>query len=249
MGVKRWNGSAYEDIDPAKFSNSPPVKIQAWVGGAYVTIWEPPVINSAAAGGYADDSAGGANTTFTVAAGIVGAIRIVTYRRSTTGRDITALSGGGVTTWNKVNSQTAQGGVFGLWWGVVTSTSGTVVTATWDGSLGFTTTIGYATHMFTSSKGAATTWTFDNGNMSNGGAATSHTSPTLTPTLGGDELFCGNNFASQVASAGSTPGAVYIITVNSDCFFYCLDVDSAYSVTNPQTSGTRVSHVGLWKAS
>lgn len=41
MGVKRWNGSAYTDLDIPKVNNVVPTAAWAWVGGAYVKLWPP----------------------------------------------------------------------------------------------------------------------------------------------------------------------------------------------------------------
>lgn len=43
MGVKRWNGSAYTDLDIPKVNNVVPTAAWAWVSGAYVKLWPPGV--------------------------------------------------------------------------------------------------------------------------------------------------------------------------------------------------------------
>lgn len=44
MGVKRWNGSAYTDLDIPKVNNVAPKNAFYWTGSRYGLLWPPPII-------------------------------------------------------------------------------------------------------------------------------------------------------------------------------------------------------------
>lgn len=117
-----------------------------------------------------------------------------------------AVSGGGVTTWNHINGYASAAGIptADLWWGVITATGPATITITDSTS---TSVIAMACQQFTGGTG---TWAAD-GTGANSGSATAATSgnyPSLTPA-GANELYVACGCFSIGGPGGSTSGFTY----------------------------------------
>lgn len=123
-----------------------------------------------------------------------------------------AVSGGGVTTWNHIIGYVGGTGVptADLWWGVVTSTGAANITITDATS---TTVLTMACQQFT---GGAGTWAAD-GTGGDAGSATLTTGgnyPSLTPA-GTNELYVGCLMPASGSPGGSTSGFTYSNPIGS----------------------------------
>jgi len=120
----------------------------------------------------------------------------------------TAVSGGGVSTWNKGAQalDSTNGGDAEVWWGVVTTTGAATITIT--NSTGASITFNLASLQFTA--GAGYGWSQDGsgGTYNAGGSAASGNYPSLTP-LGSGELFAGCGAMLGGTIGGNTPGYTY----------------------------------------
>ncbi len=121
---------------------------------------------------------------------------------------VTAVSGGGVTTWTELIYALPSGsgaeGSTSLWWGVITSPGPSTITITTS-----TTYFNFLVcQQFT--MGGAGVWTADGSAASTSTAfALSGTMPSVTPSTTGPELYIGALMSSSTGGTGADPDVVY----------------------------------------
>jgi hypothetical protein len=122
----------------------------------------------------------------------------------------TSVAGGGVTTWNR--GETDLGGVVSVWWGIVTATGASTITIVNSAASYTLTTL--ATQQF---HGPSGHWTQDGAACNTTGqwnGLSSGTYPPLTPT-GSNELYFAMQFGNQW-DGGSTAGFTYNYAVSGN---------------------------------
>ena len=119
---------------------------------------------------------------------------------------VTAVSGGGVTTWTELIYALPSGGEgqTSLWWGVITSPGPSTITITTSATyFNF-----LVCQQFT--MGGAGVWTADGSAASTSTAfAVSGTMPSVTPSTTGPELYIGALMSSSTGGTGADPDVVY----------------------------------------
>ena len=126
----------------------------------------------------------------------------------------TALSGGGVTTWHQIGTsiEAPNYAYLSIWWGIVTTTgAGTITVAQGAGGLSIVCT------EFTTSSGAAQTWTVVTSNSGTGGPATSGNYASVSPT-GSGQLYIGALYSAG-NTGGSQTGFVYYNTAGTQVVY------------------------------
>lgn len=152
-----------------------------------------------------------AGTTLTVAPVAVANILIVWGNVASSTIHFTTLSGGGVTTWNHVNGPNVIGtNSWDMWWGVVTSSGSSTITASASAALtGLTTTL--AAQEFTANSTAAT-WALDGTvTLSNNSSSTTVTCPTKTPASGTELYIATGEPFSGTVQTGQTAGYTLVV--------------------------------------
>lgn len=150
---------------------------------------------------------------------------------------ITAVSGGGVTTWNGPLTENPGGGnwITTMWWGIATSAGAQAISVTnaggqmlWVGEFGGPSGIDTSGGAYSASE---TTAAF----------------PSLTPA-GADELYVayGGNGGGGF-SAGSTPGVQYIVIDGYHMVCYALSVSATLQPTAGQNSNNFEAVGALFK--
>ena len=119
---------------------------------------------------------------------------------------VTAVSGGGVTTWTELIYALPSGGEgsTSLWWGVITSPGPSTIT--------ITTLAPYFNFLVCQqfTMGGAGVWTADGSAASTSTAsALSGTMPSVTPSTTGPELYIGALMSSSTGGTGADPDVVY----------------------------------------
>lgn len=119
---------------------------------------------------------------------------------------VTAVSGGGVTTWTELIYALPSGGdgQTSLWWGVITSPGPSTITITTSATyFNF-----LVCQQFT--MGGAGVWTADGSAASTSTAfEVSGTMPSVTPSTTGPELYIGALMSSSTGGTGADPDVVY----------------------------------------
>lgn len=157
---------------------------------------------------------------------------------------VSAVSGGGVTTWTQVRASTqfttppaTQRGA--MWMGQITTTGSATVTIT-SSTGSFPGTNGlYLQEFSCAGVSTATTWAIDGsqtGTKANTTSSTSITFPTLTPG-GSLRAYIGAGYAGSTGStSGGTSGyTVQIDSVNHNPFIYNTNVSTAQSPVSIQS--------------
>lgn len=140
---------------------------------------------------------------------------LVLFSHSTNNVTITGVSGGGVTNWTKVTSNTGiTGGNDEMWRGAVTTTGSGTITVTYSSAAG-TNDINAAEFSMGSTSG---TWAVDTSGTTNNSSATINY-PSLTPAAS-SELYVGYAWGANTMSAGSTSGYTYLSTSLSKYIAY-----------------------------
>lgn len=164
----------------------------------------------------------------------VGDLIVLTATVNSTTIFANSISGGGVA-WDAPQGHglgTNGGWSQTLFTGKVTATGAANVTIGYSGTV-TSLQIQLEAFEYASSVGA---WKVDAGPsfLDNGGG---NVLPSLTPSAAGD-LYVGYEADQAAATAGSTSGYVYVITTNSNCWYYNLNCTSA---TQSPTLGTAIS--------
>lgn len=153
---------------------------------------------------------------------------LVLYSHAANNVTVTGVSGGGVTNWTKVtsNTNTTGQGNNEMWRGVVTSTGSASITVTYSSAAGANEIV---TDEYT--MGSSTgTWAVDtSGTAINSGSQTTVNYPSLTPT-NSSELYVGYAWSQNAMSAGSTTGFTYVATNGSKYVAYNTNVSNGSAV-------------------
>ena len=179
---------------------------------------------------------GTAITTLSVSPHTVGNVLVVGVMGqlvSNTG-DVTGVSGGGVTTWHKIQQYYgATGNDVDLWYGTVTATGSSTITFTWSGTLTGN-VVEYNAQEFTAGLGSSTAWAVDTSGTHDSPSSTTVTFPSLTPS-GSSELYVGFAVPNNTGAAGSTSGFTYEVSVDANVLAYDTSVSSAVTPTATQS--------------
>lgn len=153
---------------------------------------------------------------------------LVLYSHATNNVSVTGISGGGVTNWTKVtsNTNTTGQGNNEMWRGVVTGTGAATITVTYSAAAG-TNEIVADEYTMGSSSG---TWAVDtSGTAINSGSQTTINYPSLTPTNSA-ELYAGYAWSQNTMSAGTTTGFTYVATNGSKYVAYDTNVSNGSAI-------------------
>jgi hypothetical protein len=131
---------------------------------------------------------------------------------------LTAVSGGGVTTWTRAVHFAGANQVndVEIWYGTVTTTGVGAVTFTWGApGLGAQVAV-YSLQEFSAGTGAGSVWTVDtSGGFDEPSTSLTVTYPSLTAAASG-ELYFGFADMPSAPAAGTTPGFTYNTTANGN---------------------------------
>lgn len=148
---------------------------------------------------------------------------LVLYSHATNGVTVSGISGGGVTNWTKVASNSASGTGQGnneMWRGVVTTAGAATITVTYSGAAGANE---IAAQEFTMGSSSGT-WAVDtSGTAINSGAQTTINYPSLTASSSA-ELYAGYAWSQNTMSAGTTSGFTYAATSGGKFLAYNTNV-------------------------
>jgi hypothetical protein len=142
------------------------------------------------------------------------------------------VSGGGVSSWVRGAAQNGTDGDVETWYGTVTSTGSSSLSATFSGATG-----GYdlsAVEFTAAGVNASTVWDLEGSGVNYhtaGGTTTNY--PSLTTTAAA-QLYFGFADDSGTGAAGSTSGFSYITTTQSDVITY--DTGTAYNTAYAPTA-------------
>ncbi|HSX37021.1 MAG TPA: hypothetical protein VLG13_02805, partial [Patescibacteria group bacterium] len=180
-------------------------------------------------------NSGSAVTTVSVSPASVGNL-LVFYSWATNNVTVSSVSGGGVTNWTKVNSDTSGGGKgnIEMWRGVVTTAGSGTITVTYSGGAGTNEIVAQEFSMGSSNG----TWAVDTSGTSV--SSTNQTTinyPSLTAT-NASELYAGFAYGKGTMTAGSTSGFTYLATSASKYLAYnpSTSAGTAYQPTATQTN-------------
>lgn len=175
-------------------------------------------------------------TSWTVTAGTVGNLRLLTTNILSSSNQISSLSGGGVNNWQQgaFLQDGTQGRTLDIWWGMVTDT-GTSLTITFQSAIGSTSVQQNRFDFSSDGRGGAMTLQA-HGTLTNA-SSTTITYPSLTPTAP-DQLYFGTcRNGGSTPSAGSTTGFSYNIDAQNNVQPY--NLNCAVSAQQPTaTDGT-----------
>ena len=177
-------------------------------------------------------------------------VGIMGQTAATTG-DVSGLSGGGVSSWTKVQQYYgATGNDVEVWYGIVATAGSSTITFSWSGTLAGH-TVEYNAQEFTASFGYATIWAADTSGTHDSPSSTTVTLPSLTPSVSG-ELYFGFAVPNNTGSSGSTSGFTYGITSDANVVAYDANVSGAVSPTANQSpaavSGSAAVLIRIWNA-
>jgi len=180
-------------------------------------------------------NSGTAVTTLSDSPASVGNL-LVFYSWANNNVSISSLSGGGVTNWTKVNSDTSGGakGNIEMWRGVVTTAGSGTITVTYSAGAGTNEIVAQEFSMGSSTG----TWAVDtSGTNISSTNTTAINYPSLTAT-NSSELYAGYAYGKGTVTAGSTSGFTYLATSASKYLAYnpSTSAGTTYQPTATQTS-------------
>ncbi len=180
-------------------------------------------------------------TTLSVSPSTAGDEMVLTTQIPTGGVTVSGVSGGGVTTWNKVIANSGNGTVnrVEMWVGTVTTTGGATITVTYVGGSAGSNEI-TTTEFTAAGVNANTSWGIESSaSQLNSTSSTTVTYPNMT-AVNGSELYVGYaQVQNAPATSGSTTGFAYIQTStqhNMITYNTSLAANTAYQPTANQNS-------------
>jgi RHS repeat-associated protein len=192
-------------------------------------------------GGLASDMGTGA-TTLPVSPEAVGDVLVLAVGVFGDATTVTSLSGGGVTSWTRLEQYAdSSSDDVELWMGKVTTAGSSTITAAFSASV--------AGHFVDidaqefANFGSATTWTKDTAGGSGSSGSTTVSYPSLTPATSG-ELYIGFAPAYGSVGSGSTPGFTYVPDPGDNMVVYDPVVSSTVAPTAPQAPSSAYGAVG-----
>ena len=209
--------------------------------GALIEASSSSVSSGIAAVGSFTDNNGTGVTTLSVSPSTVGDALALSIKVSSSSISVSSISGGGVSSWSKLEGYTGYSGHdLELWMGKVTTTGSSTVTVTFSGSVS-STGVELVSQEFASGYGSATVWAKDTASGQSNSSSTTVSFPSLTPA-GSGELYAGYASVSNTGEAGSTSGYTYDTTLDGNLFIFNPDVSSNSAPTGlvspASTSGT-----------
>jgi hypothetical protein len=161
---------------------------------------------------------------------------LVFYSWANNNVSVSSVSGGGVTNWTKVTSDTSGGakGNIEMWRGVVTTTGSGTITVTYSGGAGTNEIVAQEFSMGSSNG----TWAVDtSGTLVSAPNTTTINYPSLT-ALNSSELYAGYAYGKGTMTAGSTSGFTYLATSASKYLAYnpSTSAGTSYQPTATQTN-------------
>jgi RHS repeat-associated protein len=211
---------------------------------ATTTTTVPPGTTISAVGSLAADTQSSTLSVSPVTNGDIEVLSVMAGPASAT--QVSSITGGGVSTWSSAiaypgDSNDANTDVE-LWWGVVTSTGASTITAHWAHGTPSWTEL--AAQEFSAGTGA--TWSVDKTGSSSSATSTV-TFPSLSPSGSSGELYFGYGVPTGTSSAGSTPGFVYDIPIGN-VVAYDTDTTATADPTAGQSSTGSGSVAALFMA-
>ena len=130
---------------------------------------------------------------------------------------VTAVSGGGVTTWTEATSHPAgaDGPPVSLWYGVVTSTGSSTISVSWSSTPGGG--VDLSVDEYAASGGS---WTLGNTDSTQTSSSASVAFPALETPASGSSLYTGYGYICQTGTGGSTSGYTFTVTAASNLAAY-----------------------------
>jgi hypothetical protein len=192
----------------------------------------PPTISAV---GTLAQKQGTATTALAVTPQHAGDLVVLTVKVGSGTVTASSITGGGVATWTRAEGPYTgfTGNDLEMWTGVVTTTGAATVTVSFSSPVTSIYT-GLAAQEFSSSKGAATTWSLDTGAGISNASSTTVTFPKLTPA-GSGELYVGYAPVANTGAGGSTAGVTYATTADADVTAYDTNVSAALQPTATQS--------------
>jgi hypothetical protein len=196
------------------------------------TTTTPPTV--AAVGSLASKS-GTDITTLAVSPQHAGDLLTLAVKVSSPTVTVASVSGGGVTSWTRVEGPYTgyAGNDLEIWTGTVSTTGASTISVSFSGAVTSVYT-GLASHEFSASSGSSTVWGTDAHGGISGASSTTVTFPKLTPT-GTGELYFGYAAVANTGSAGTTSGFSYGTTADADVVAYDTGVSGAVQPTAKQS--------------
>lgn len=172
----------------------------------------------------------------------VGDYRILAVKVGSSTPTVTGVSGGGVTTWSKIEAFVGYNGHdVELWGGIVTATGSATIT------VAFTATPTVNVALWSSelvwSGGIPSTWTVYTQGGVNGASGSTYLYPSLTSYSANDQIYWGFAQINGTGAVGTTTGFTYsAINGNGDgaCFNGALALSTAYQ-PNQKNAGTNTA--------
>lgn len=158
----------------------------------------------------------------------LGDVVMVTSATSSATVGISTLSGGGVTTWNKIVLLSGND----LWWGKVTTVGAVTLTATYSASIAASS---LSAEQYTNGSGSGTTWSVVTSASHSGASSTTMTYDSMTATAAG-QLWFGYAVPSTAGSAGSTSGFTYQVDNATFASVIAYSVLGASGTVTPPTA-------------
>ncbi len=175
----------------------------------------------------------------------LGDAMVVSVGITTSSVSVSTIWGGGSSSWTKLESisDPTNGRDDELWLGTVTSTGSTTLYASYSADLN-NAYVDLSAQEFSSGFGQNTTWALDNASTASATSSSGTVDfPSLTPAQS-HELYVGYSHVTNSASAGTTPGFSYGITVGGNALAYDGNVSVAASPTASQSPNGTYDSVG-----
>ena len=219
-----------------------PSGVSLTVGALLEATSSAPTSGITAVGGLPNTDSTG-NTSVSVAPTAVGNAIVLSVKVSSSSISVSSVSGGGVTTWSKLEAYSSYSGHdLELWLGTVTTTGTAPINVTFSGSVS-SIDVELTAQQFASGYGSGAVWAKDTASGQSNSSSTTVTFPSLTPA-GASELYAGYASVSNTGGAGSTSGYTYDSTLAGNLFIYNPSVSATTSPTGTASPASTSGAVG-----
>ncbi|HTZ10130.1 MAG TPA: hypothetical protein VMB72_13730, partial [Acidimicrobiales bacterium] len=175
----------------------------------------------------------------------VGDLLALAVKADSSSATVSAVAGGGVSSWSRAQASTGYSGHdLEIWTGVVTAAGSSTVTVSFAAGVSSTETALLAEEFSTT----GTSWAVDTGAGISNASSTTATYPKLTPS-GSGELYFGYDAIAQTGAAGSTSGFSYAVTTDADVATWDTAVSAAVQPTAKQSPAGTSGGVAILVAS
>ena len=168
---------------------------------------------------------------------------LIVFSHTTGNATISGISGGGATSWTKVNTYNSAGGTQGnieMWRGVVATAGAGTVAVSYTGTVNAS---DVSVEEFTMGS-ASGTWAIDTSGTANSTSATTINYPTLT-AQNSSELYTGYAWGANTMSAGTTTGFTWLTTAASKYLAYDTAVTGGIAYTPTASQGTAGAYASI----